>query len=160
MFEIKKKWKSPPPPPPPYEGATVLMKFELIDNMTGKDLVTDSVPEVGKLNFLKGECEAKVPVEMADDFPSRCPYGFWFKVVGKGEVAPAVKTEVGEADKPEPEWLRYRELNAIVPITKAELAELVEAGKLEVRKETKGNNELKYYSVKEVKSAMEVNHEG
>lgn len=164
MFEIKKKWKSPPPPPPPYEGATVLMRFELIGNNKGKDLVTGSVPEVGNLNFIKGVCEAKVPVEMAADFPSRCPYGFWFVAIeGRGAVTPA--KEVAAPDpvptpEPEEDLLRYRELNAKLNITKEALKALVDAGKVTVTKKTQGNNELKYYSVKEVKAAMEVNHEG
>ena len=159
MFEIKKKWKSPPPPPPPYEGATVLVKLKLTGNFEGHDLVTDSVPEVGKLNFLKGVCEAKVPVEMAKDFPSRCPYGGWFTIVEIGEeVAP--KPAVTVSPEPEDDLLRYRELNAKLNITKEALKALVDAGKVTVTKKTQGNNELKYYSVKEVKAAMEVNHEG
>lgn len=158
MFEIKKKWKSPPPPPPPYEGETVLMKFELVGNMAGTELVTDGVPETGKLNFIKGVCEAKVPVEMADDFPSRCPYGFWFKVVEKGEVTPAVKAVV--EPEPEPDLLRFRELNAKLGITKEALKALVDAGKLEVVTKKQGNNDLKYYSVQAVKAAMEATNEG
>ena len=155
MFEMKKKWKSPPPPPPPYEGATVLMKFELIGNYEGHDMVTDSVPEVGKLNFIKGVCEAKVPVEMADDFPSRCPYGFWFKTIYKGEVP------VAPAPEPEPEedLLRYRELNEKVSISKADLNALVDSGAIEVTKKMQGHVEHKYYSVKAVKAALEAKNE-
>lgn len=163
MFEMKKKWKSPPPPPPPYEGATVLMKFELIGNYEGHDMVTDSVPEVGKLNFIKGVCEAKVPVEMADDFPSRCPYGFWFKTIYKGEVIPAVNPITEPTSEPisEPgeDLLRYRELNEKVSISKADLNALVESGAIEVTKKMQGHVEHKYYSVKAVKAALEAKNE-
>ena len=160
MFAIKKKWKSPPPPPPPYEGPTATVILSLVGNFEGKNLVTDGTPEVGKLEFVKGVCEAKVPVEQVANFEALCPYGFWFKVVGaqnEAPVAPKVETPVEE---PEDDLLRYRELNAKLNITKEALKALVDAGKVTVTKKTQGNNELKYYSVKEVKAAMEVNHEG
>ena len=122
-------------------------------------MVTDSVPEVGKLNFIKGVCEAKVPVEMADDFPSRCPYGMWFVAVSKGEVTPA-KAQPELQPEPEEDMLRYRELNLKVPISKDDLRELVDSGKVEKVIRMQGHVEQKYYSAKAVKAALEAKNEG